>query len=130
MIYSHTSKGEEKEGLKMGIIFDSHEFSKPRRIANWEPPKAAGLYVILKPDLSISPMPLRPIYFGQTSNFAERNLLSQEIYNWVQEVGSDEGIFIAIYIMVGSIEEERKIMEDELIAKYRPVCNKKYKSEK
>jgi len=115
----------------MGIIFDNHEFSKPRRIADWEPPKAAGLYVILKPDLSISPIPLRPIYFGQTSNFAERDLLKpHEIYNWIQEAESDEGIFIAIYIMLGSIEEERKTMEAELIAKYLPVCNKKYKSEK
>ncbi len=115
----------------MSIIFDNHEFSKPRRIADWEPPKAAGLYVILKPDLSISPIPLKPIYFGQTSNFAERDLLkSHEIYNLVKKMDSDEGIFIAIYIMLGSIEEERKTMQAELIAKYRPVCNQLKKSEK
>ena len=115
----------------MGIIFDNHEFSKPRRIPDWEPPKAAGLYVILKPDLSISPIPLKPIYFGQTKNFAAQDLLkSHGIYNWIQEAESNDGIFIAIYIMRGSIEEERKTMKAELIAKYRPVCNKKYKSEK
>jgi len=115
----------------MSIIFDNHEFIKPRRIADWEPPKAAGLYVILKPDLSIRPIPLKPIYFGQTSNFAERDLLkSHKIYNLVKEMDSDEGIFIAIYIMLGSIEEERKTMQAELIAKYRPVCNKLKKSEK
>ncbi len=115
----------------MAIIFDNHEFSKPRRIADWEPPKAAGLYVILKPDLSISPIPLSPIYFGQTSNFAERDLLkSHDIHNCIKEAQQDEAIFIAIYIMLGSIEEERKTMEAELIAKYQPFCNKKYKSEK
>ena len=110
----------------MNIIFDNHEFSIPKRIAKWEPPKGAGLYVILKPDLSSSPMPLKPIYFGQTSNFAELNLLkSHKNYKyWVKEVISEDGIFIAIYIMLGSIEEERKTMEAELIAKYRPVCNK------
>ena len=135
MVYSHTNKGEEEEGswpiwnkfkraLKMNIIFDKHEFSEPTRIDKWEPPKAAGIYVILKHDLSRSPIPLKPIYFGQTSNFAERDLLkSHEILNWVKEAESDDGIFIAIYIMLGSIEEERKIMEAELIAKYRPVCN-------
>ena len=115
----------------MNIILDYHEFSKPTRIADWEPPKAAGLYVILKVDLSRSPMPFKSIYFGQTSNFAERGLLkSHEIYKWVKEAESEEGVFIAIYIMLGSIEEERKTMEAELIAKYQPVCNKKYKSEK
>ena len=55
----------------MNIIFDNHEFSEPKRIASWQAPKAAGLYVILKPDLSNSPIPLKPIYFGQTRNFAE-----------------------------------------------------------
>jgi len=115
----------------MNIIFDNHEFSKPTRIAKWEPPKVAGLYVILKPDLSSSPMPLKPIYFGQTRNFAEQGLLkSHEICNWVKEAESEDGVFIAIYIMLGSIEEERKTMEVELIAKYQPVCNKKYRSEK
>jgi len=115
----------------MNIIFDNHEFSEPKQIAKWEPPKTAGLYVILKPDLSNSPIPLKPIYFGQTSNFAERDLLkSHEIYNCVKEAESEESVFIAIYIMRGSIEEERKAVEAELIAKYRPVCNKKYKSEK
>jgi len=109
----------------MNIIFDEHEFSSPIRIAEWEPPKKPGLYVILKPDLSSSPIPLKPIYFGQTKNFAARCFLkSHKNYKyWVKETGSEDGIFIAIYIMLGSIEEERKTMEDELIAKYRPVCN-------
>ena len=109
----------------MNIIFDNHEFSKPTRIDKWEPPKMAGLYVILMPDLSSSPIPLKPIYFGQTSNFAEKDLLkSYEIYNWVKKAKSNDSIFIAIYIMLGSIEEERKTRETELIAKYQPVCNK------
>jgi len=109
----------------MNIIFDEHEFSSPTRIAKWEPPKKPGLYVILKADLSSSPIPLKPIYFGQTRNFAERGFLkSHKNYKyWVKEAGSEDSIFIAIYIMLGSIEEERKTMEDKLIAKYRPVCN-------
>jgi len=116
----------------MNINFDEHEFSEPMRIAKWVPPKSAGLYVILKVDLSRTPMPFKSIYFGQTRNFAERGLLkSHENYeHWIKEAGSEEGIFIAIYLMLGSTEEERKIMVAELIAKYQPVCNKKYKSEK
>ena len=109
----------------MNIIFDNHEFSEPTRIAKWTGPKSAGLYVILKPDLSSSPVPLKPIYFGQTSNFALLDLLKpHEICNWVKEAEYEDCIFIAIYQMLGSTEEERKTMEAELIAKYQPVCNK------
>jgi len=109
----------------MNIILDNHEFSTPKRIAKWEPPKDSGLYVILKPDLSSSPIPLKPIYFGQTKNFAERGFLkSHEKYkDWIREVIEEEQMFIAIYLMTGSTEEERKTMKAELIAKYRPVCN-------
>jgi len=115
----------------MNIIFGKYEFSKVTRIALWKPSKAPGLYVILIPDLSSSPIPLKPIYFGQTKNFAEQDFLkSHEIYNCVKKAPSEDGIFIAIHIMIGSIEEERKTRETELIAKYQPVCNKKYKSEK
>jgi len=115
----------------MNITFGEYEFTKPTRIDKWEPPKAPGLCVILILDLSSSRIPLKPIYFGQTRNFAERGFLkSLEIYNLIKEAGSEDDIFIATYIMLGSIEEERKTVEAELIAKYQPVCNKKYKSEK
>ena len=115
----------QQGGHKINIIFGEYEFSEPTRIAKWEPPKAQGLYVILKPDLSSSPIPLKPIYFGQTRNFAERDFLkSHEKYkDWIREVIEEEQIFIAIYLMLGSTEEERKTMEAELIAKYQPVCN-------
>jgi len=115
----------QQEGHKMNIIFGEYEFSEPTRIAKWEPPKAPGLYVILKPDLSGSPIPLKPIYFGQTGNFAERGFIkSHEKYkDWIREVIEDEQMFIAIHLMPGSTEEERKTIETELIAKYQPVCN-------
>lgn len=109
----------------MNMTFDKYEFSEPVKITKWEPPESRGLYVILKPDLSSSPLPLKPIYFGQTGNFAERGFIkSHEKYkDWIREVVEEEHIFIAIYLMAGSTEEERKTIETELIARYQPACN-------
>jgi len=51
-------------------------------------------------------------------------LKSHEKYkDWIREVIEEEQIFIAIYLMPGSTEEERRLMQAELIAKYQPVCN-------
>ena len=109
----------------MNMTFDEHEFSEPTQIAKWEPSESAGLYVILKPDLYSSPLPLKPIYFGQTGNYAERGFIkSHEKYkDWIREVVEEENIFIAIYPMLGSTEEERKAIESKLINMYHPVCN-------
>ncbi len=109
----------------MNMIFDKYEFSEPSRIAKWVPPESAGLYVILKPDLSSSPLPLKPIYFGQSEDLSERGFIKShhKYKDWIKKVGEEEHIFIAIHQMLGSSEEERKTIEAELIAKYQPVCN-------
>jgi len=112
--------------MKMTMTFGEYEFSEPVKITEWEPPESRGLYAILKPDLSSSPLPLKPIYFGQTKNFAERGFIkSHEKYPcWVKEVPEEKYISIAIYPMPGSTEEERTAIEAELIKEYDPVCNR------
>ena len=109
----------------MNMTFDKYEFSEPTQIAKWEPPESAGLYVILKPDLYSSPVPLKPIYFGQTGNFAERGFIkSHKKYpDWIEEAREIDNLFIAIYLMPDSTEEERKAIESKLINMYHPVCN-------
>jgi len=111
--------------MKMTLTFDKYEFSKPVKIIKWEPPESRGLYVILKPDLSSSLLFLKPIYFGQTGNFAERGFIkSHEKYkDWIREAFEEEHIFIAIYPMPGSTEEERQAIESKLIDQYHPACN-------
>jgi len=111
--------------MELNMTFDKYEFSEPFKITKWKPLESRGLYVILEPDLYSSPLPLKPIYFGQTGNFAERGFIkSHEKYkDWIKEVVKEEHLFIAIYLMPGSTEEERKDIESKLIDKYHPVCN-------
>ena len=114
--------------MALNIIFDDYEFSEPIKIIEWEPPESKGLYVILKPSLS-GPvnLPFQPIYFGQTENFSERGFIeSHGKYEcWEREAGSKEDIFIAIFLMPDSTEEERMEIESHLIARYRTneICN-------
>ena len=108
------------------MTFDKYEFSEPTQITKWEPPESKGLYAILKPDIHAEGLlPVKPIYFGQTENFAERGFIkSHKKYpDWIEEAREIDNLFIAIYLMPGSTEEERKAIETELIAKYQPVCN-------
>ena len=111
--------------MKMTMTFGEYEFSKPVKIIEWEPPESSGLYAILKPDLSSSPLPVKPIYFGQTGNFAERGFLrSHEKYeDWLKEVPGEEYLTISICQMPGSTKEEREAIESKLIDEYHPVCN-------
>ncbi len=112
--------------MKMNITFDDHEFSKPVKITEWEPPESKGLYAILKPDIQAGHPPFKPIYFGQTGNFAERGFItSHEKYPcWVKELPEEEHMSIAIYLMPDSTEGERRAVEAELIKEYDPACNR------
>lgn len=112
--------------MKMTKTFGKYEFSKPLKIIKWEPPELSGLYAILKPDIHAEGLPVTPIYFGQTGNFAERGFIkSHEKYkDWIREAFEEEHIFIAIYLMPDSTEKERKVIEAELVKEYNPVCNR------
>ncbi len=111
--------------MEMNITFDEYEFSEPVKITKWEPPESRGLYAILEPDLSAGHPPFKPIYFGQIENFAERGFIEShgKYPDWIKEAREIDNLFIAIYLMPGSTEGERKAIETELIAQYQPACN-------
>jgi len=111
--------------MKLNMIFDKYEFSEPFKITKWEPSESRGLYVILVPDLDVEGLPLRPIYFGQSENFAERGFLKShhKHEDWIKEAREIDNLFIAIYPMPESTEEERQAIESKLINQYHPVCN-------
>jgi len=111
--------------MEMNITFDEYEFNEPVKITKWEPPESRGLYVILVPDLHVEGLPLRPIYFGQSENFAERGFLKShhKHEDWIKEAREIDNLFIAIYDMPGSTKEEREAIESKLINLNHPVCN-------
>jgi len=109
----------------MGINFGGVLFSEPVLISTWSPLYRAGLYAILVFDITISPKPYRVIYFGESSNLSERGFLtSHHKYScWVREAGSSGNLYISVYLMPNSTADQRRAIEQKLIAMYKPICN-------
>ena len=111
----------------MSITWGNTEFSGPEKITNWNPPFRAALYAIMiKPDPVSKPDSFRIIYFGESGNLSERGFYkSHHSYQcWRRQAGTDTGIYIGIHLMPGSSIEQRRVVEQRLIRKYNPSCNK------
>jgi hypothetical protein len=109
----------------MSIIFNGVSFSEPESLAFWTPPFKAGLYAILIPSPNISPKPFEVIYFGESGNMSERGFASHHRRAcWLRQAGNEANLYIAVYLMPNSSEQERKQIEAALIAKYNPQCNR------
>lgn len=109
----------------MAINFGGHIFSEPEPIIFWEPPNRAGIYAIMTFDPMARPRPFRVIYFGESGNLSERGFLrSHHRYLcWLTQSGSENNLYISVYLMPNSAPQQRRIIESLLINEYKPSCN-------
>lgn len=100
------------------------EFDGPYSILKWEPSEKGGIYCIMKEGSKKGYYVI--IYFGGSENLAERiSDKSHQAYScWLKEVGSENNLFLGVYLMPNSSKEEREKIENDLIEDYKPVCNK------
>lgn len=111
----------------MSITWGNLSFDGPYTITNWEPPYRAAIYAMMtKPDPQNKPSTYRILYFGESSNLSERGFYRfHHKYNcWINYAGSDNNLFIGIYLMPDSTEDERRGIESALVNQYNPECNK------
>lgn len=111
----------------MTITWGDITFDGPYSVTDWEPPYRAAVYAIMmKPDPTNKPTTYRILYFGESSNLSERGFWrSHHKYQcFIDNAGSESNIYIGIYRMPNSTEEERRAVEQKLIAQYNPVCNR------
>jgi hypothetical protein len=99
-------------------------FEGPFAITAWTPPPRAGVYCVLVPDSRCVP-PFRPVYFGQSENFAQRGFPTDRARcaNWLDIADYDLSIHIAVHWMPQSALESRKLVERELIRFCQPELN-------
>ena len=109
----------------MSIKFSSYAFNEPMPVTLWTPPYRAGLYAILVPDITVSPRPFRVIYFGESGNLSERSFFKahHKYFSQLQQAGVESNLYVAVYLMPVSTQEQRRTVESQLIADYRPICN-------
>lgn len=116
----------KKEVKKMSITWGNKTFNGPYSITSWDPPYRAAVYAIMvKPDPKNKPDTYRIIYFGESSNLTERGFYKfRHKYNcWIDEAGSENNLYIGIYLMSNSTDEGRKKVESDLVNQYNPTCN-------
>jgi hypothetical protein len=111
---------------RAGIRFDNFAFTEPAPLALAVPPAASGIYAVLAPDATCRPRPFRATYFGESGNFLQRVTEKHERYeDWIKEAGGVDNIYVAFCPTPLLKEEQRRWIENDLIARYRPICNLK-----
>jgi hypothetical protein len=96
-----------------GIRFNDHMFSEPRRLAEWVPPKCAGICVILAGDPNWAPKPLQPLCFCEFGNNADLRRLAR--------MPNKEALFVSALAMPFSTSAQRSEVRDQLVWAYNPV---------
>jgi hypothetical protein len=100
------------------IRLNGISFGKPFPINEWDPPKKAALYLILRKDDGMI------IYVGESGNLDDRDFWrGHHKYScWLRIAGAEKNLAIAFYPMVDSTPVQRKEMESSLVRKLQPLC--------
>ncbi len=109
---------KESKDSTTGIRVDGISFSRPFAIDEWDPPKKAALYLIVRKDDG------RIIYVGESGNLNDRGFWKghHKYACWLRVAGAEKNLAIAFYPMQGSTPDQRKEMESNLVRKLHPPC--------
>ena len=112
----HGSTGMDSDSEE--IRLDGISFSKPFPIDEWDPPRKAALYLILRKDDGTI------IYVGESGNLDDREFWKDHHkYNcWVRVAGTEKNLAIAFHPMEDSTPLQRKEVESNLVKKLQPLC--------
>lgn len=107
-----------------GIRFNNSIFTEPEAFSPALPPVSSGVYAILVADDSCQPRPFRAIFFGESGNFSQRVTADHPRFNdWSAEAGGAANLYVAFCSTPLLKEQQRRWVEYDLVARYRPVCN-------
>ena len=87
--------------------------------------QSPGLYVVMAYDARWTPLPYRPLYFGESDKIWNRATPSHENYEiWRREAGTAT-LYRAFHHMTGSSRAQRQARESALITQYSTPCNQR-----
>jgi hypothetical protein len=112
--------------IRLGSLA-GYPFEGPRLLAGWTPPARPAVFAILcKPEPDTKPEKYAVIYAGHADDLsAERFPFSHpRAPCWVRRAGSRFKVYICTYEVPGGNRPHREQITRELIAIYRPGCNK------
>jgi hypothetical protein len=112
--------------IRLGSLA-GYPFEGPRLLAGWTPPSRPAVFAIMyKPEPDTKPDRYAVIYAGHSDDLAtERFPFSHpRAHCWVRRAGSRFKVYICSYEVPGGNRSHREQITRELIAIYRPNCNK------
>lgn len=125
----HNKKEKKLANLSdyVAIQILSYEFLGPIPLSEWGPPMDEVLYLLLKRSKDTFEI----IYAGQTgkTNSADFFTKNEHFKCWLQNAGSESGLYLSIYPMWNSEPEQRERIVQKIISKYLPICNEKNKAD-
>lgn len=98
-----------------------YDFLGPVPLSEWGPPMEEVVYLVL----SRTKDTFKIIFAGQCQKTDNAGFFikNEKFKCWASEAGSENNIYLAIYPMWQSSEEERENIVNKIITKYEPKCN-------
>ena len=105
----------------MAIQILHYEFLGPIEISEWGPPMNQLIYLLFRKTKN----GFNILYASQVEKTEETDFFIQneKFKCWIQHAGSEKLLYLAIYPMPDSEENERERVVQKIISKYRPPCN-------
>ncbi len=105
----------------MTIQILHYEFLGPIKLAEWGPPMDEVIFVILAREKDI----FNVIYVEQSEKTNKNDFFTknEKLKCWLTHVGSEENLYLSIYLMPNSDEKDRQRIVAKAISHYKPICN-------
>jgi len=103
-------------------IVKGHKFSDLIKLADFEPKKEQGVYIIYYKCSRGNKM----CYIGSSENISKRGFPFSHFKtdSMVRIAGSKDNLYISVHYMPKSSKEDYLALERQLIDDYNPPCNK------
>ena len=105
----------------MTIQILHYEFLGPISLDEWGPPMGKVVFVILSRIKDF----FKILYIDHLDKTTSTDFFTkhEKFKCWNNHGGSEKNLYLSIYPMENSDENERKILVNKAIKQYKPVCN-------
>ena len=105
----------------MTIQILQYEFLGPIKLSEWGPPMDEVVYIIMgrfKDTFKI-------LYVEQSEKTKETDFFTKndKFKCWITHAGSEDNLYLCIYPMSDSDQNNRQKIVNKTIGKYNPICN-------
>lgn len=122
---SHLNRKTEKKAVyiihELTIQILHYEFLGPVKLFEWGPPMEKVVYIIL----SRNDDKFNIIFADQCEKTEETDFFTKnnKFKCWVSNAGSENYLYLSIFPLWESAEDERKRIVEKIISRYKPTCN-------